>query len=78
MISLMMRISLDNVEYYLFKGIILRTFPGVKVTLFRTDGSPIGFYVHHAYSTTLVEFKKFTISPTKLQIAGLTVLLIIL
>ena len=48
MISPMMRISIDNVEHYLFKGIILRTFPGVKLTLFRTYGSPIGFYVHHA------------------------------
>ena len=36
-------------------------------------------YVHHAYSTTLGELqKKSTISSTKLQIAGLTVMSIIL
>ena len=35
MISPMMRISIDNVEHYLFKGIILRTFPGLKLNLFR-------------------------------------------
>ena len=78
MISLAMMISIDNVEHYgNYSANVSRC--TVKLTLFHTYGSPIGFYVHHAYSTTLVELQKqSTISPTILQIAGLRVLLIIL
>ena len=67
MIFLMMMISIDNVEHYLFKAIlfILRKFNmcslGVKLTLFRTYCSPM-------YTAQLWwNYKKSTI--TKLQIS---------
>ena len=57
MIFLMMMISIDNVEHYLFKGILYcKSFMcslGVKLTLFRTYCSPI-----LVYSTALVELQK--------------------
>ena len=56
MIFLMMMISIDNVEHYLFEGILycesiiyVPSGLGVKLTLFRT---------YCSYSTTVVELQK--------------------
>ena len=66
MIFLMMMISIDNVEHYLFKGILyceslIMCSLGVKLTLFRTYCSPM--YIAQLWWN----YKKSTI--TKLQIA---------
>ena len=54
MIFLMMRISVDNIDHYLLKGILycesLICVPwelGVTLTLFRTYCSPTGMYTQH-------------------------------